>query len=305
MCGECMEGDAINLLEIEAGGKEYTPENPLICFYLQETADLLKGVRRFASIADIGKRLASAFKDDVANIILCRLLETIIKSGFGSPAYQGLLKNKMVRDAIRHGCAHKVQERIKGLGLSFITGDMLELYNASTFINRGGWIGIENREELSAAALQSLKYIEAWLKKHRDRRSDTTLPETDENEYNKFRLLFRIFYMGILFAPNVEETWKSLYCISKHGSIYAGFDGLDLWLRRKAFEQLVLDSPHFSLVPYDPKIPPILYLYVAIKLRISKEEKERLAESMERIIKGNIFVDSIDIEKIADMLREA
>lgn len=303
MCGECMEGDAINILEIEAEGKEYTPENPLICFYLQETADLLKGVRRFASLVDIGKRLSSAFKDDVANIILCRMLETITKSGFDFPAYQGLIKNKMVRDAIGHGCAHKVQERIKGLGLPFITGDMLKLYKASTFINREGGIGIEKSEELSAAALQSLKYIEAWLKKHRDRQADTTLPETDENERNKFRLLFRIYYMGIFFAPNVEEAWKSLYCISKHGSVYAGFDGLDLWLRRKAFERLVLDSPHFSLIPYDPKIPPILYLYVAIKLRISKEEKERIAESMERIIKGNLFVGSIDIEKIVGMLR--
>lgn len=301
MCGECMEGDAINILEIEAGGKEYTPENPFICFYLQETADLLKGVRRFASLVDIGKRLSSAFKDDVANIILCRMLETITSTGFDSPAYQGLLKNKMVRDAIGHGCAHKVQERIKGLGLSFITGDMLKLYEASTFINREGWIGIENREKLSAAALQSLRYIEAWLTKHRNRQS---LPETDENEHNKFGLLFRIFYMGILFAPNVEETWKSLHYISKHGSVYAGFDGLDLWLRRKAFERLVLDSPHFSLIPYDPKIPPILYLYVDIKLRISKAEKKRLAESMERIIKGNRFVGSIDIEKIVGVLRD-
>lgn len=305
MCGECMEGNVINILEIEAERKEYRPENLLICFYLQETADLLKSVRRFASLAEIGKRLSPAFKDDVANIILCRMLETSTKSGFDSPVYQGLLKNKMVRDAIGHGCAHKVQERIKGLDLPFITGDMLKLYKASTFINREGWAGIENREELSSAAFQSLKYIEAWLKKHRGRRSDTTSPETDENERNKFRLLFRIFYMGILFAPNVEETWKSLYFISKHGSVYAGFDGLDLWLRRKAFERLVLDSPHFSLVPYDPKIPPILYLYVAIKLRISNEEKERLAESMERIIKGNLFVGSIDIEKIVGVLRDA
>ncbi|OGP63884.1 MAG: hypothetical protein A3K22_03215 [Deltaproteobacteria bacterium RBG_16_42_7] len=145
MCGECMEGDAINILEIEAEGKGCTPENPLICFYLQDTADLLKGVRRFVSLVDIGKRLSSAFKDDVANIILCRMLETITNTGFDSPAYQGLLKNKMVRDAIRHGCARKVHERIKGLGLSFITGDMLKLYDASTFINREGWIGIKNR----------------------------------------------------------------------------------------------------------------------------------------------------------------
>lgn len=129
------------------------------------------------------------------------------------------------------------------------------------------------------------------------------MPETDENERNKFRLLFRIYYMGILFAPNVEEAWKSLHYISKHSSIYAGFDGLDLWLRRKAFERLVLDSPHFSLIPYDPKIPPILYLYIAIKLRISNEEKERLAESMERISKGDVFVDSIDIGKIVGVLR--
>ena len=41
MCGECMEGDAINILEIEAEGKGCTPENPLICFYLQDTADLI------------------------------------------------------------------------------------------------------------------------------------------------------------------------------------------------------------------------------------------------------------------------
>ena len=57
-------------------------------------------------------------------------------------------------------------------------------------------------------------------------------------------------------------------------------DAPDLWLQRRAIMQLVRHGGVEALIPYNPAIRPQLVYYAAIKTRLSRPDRHRLAAAL-------------------------
>jgi len=109
----------------------------------------------------------------------------------------------------------------------------------------------------------------------------------NEYEFNKFNLLFRIFYFSLLLLSKKSPIPVILETLIKTRPSYAPVpDALDLWLERKAALQLYRIRGVEPFLSYDPNVRPLLIFYIAAKSGMPDHERQRLAELMSLIKKG-------------------
>lgn len=299
MCGYCTEQIAINALQIST-----TPDAEIfshqlsLVMYLQEVLDLPTALRQLAKHAVVNQLDASASMHRtaanpwVASIIMCRAIEILVVHGFESAAYQELFQQPQFISAISVACENGAAAAHSDLDSHFKVSDFAWLVEKNTYLVPGCFKQHNSEASDQANTLLLNDYIDWWLDggsiPHQDIDQifkDTGIfdPIYDIPETERLQLsgCFTALWFAMLRTTYLPAGAKILWTIiTRNPSGIPDFDGLDLWLQRRA-----------ALAYYDQQgIGPILNEFHSVRTellqylaaaRISKaEEKNALIAAL-------------------------
>ena len=301
MCGYCSE--EIGLYQFIL--KTTLSENPMIStFYLQETNDLLGEIDNILKTTDDRMSEKDLLGEMDPHIIICRLLETLGTEGFDSGGYNHYIKNEFVEKSLIYGClkeSNSVQKinysssDIKGLDdfIETVSEDNFKkaseifpnifyyqpLYQSQTYLNREKWLEFITQGDLLQQSNEILNsYVSWWL-------TEKTMETSEDVDISPDRMIFDLAFRSIFFSLIwVSKSQRQLDCFKKIilrlPIELPEFDGLDLWLQRKAFGKLYKATGLKFLINSSPNIRANLPLYLLSKNNIETKDRSSLFDNL-------------------------
>jgi hypothetical protein len=273
--------------------------------YLQESYEAKKGIK-YCCFDDINGH---------SQAILCRTIEYLLKNGYDSDESQELLEMKSVQIAIEKECKDKLHanNQIKD---SILRPVFHPLYDEKTYLSKESWNHfIFNKKDLQCSCQSILQFFNDWWLQGKD------LKTKDPDEYfvkygildplNKrhgeshalFKLLYRCFFFSLLFLEKSDKNNILRYQLIKNDPFFTpDFEAFDLWLQRKAIVEQIEKNGIDNIIAHLSDIRPQLIYYAALKLNLTKKDKDTLTLSMRKIAKTESvmagYLDLLETNKI-------
>jgi len=242
MCGYCTEEIALDIARNGEGRKpSYNKSLPFeICLYLQETQDLNTAVEILNDIVDDPDKLDSV----IADVILCRLTQLLFGNGFNSE-YQNLIKNQAVQWTIETRCSLKMRATVGRMDVPFAAQRLMKLYDPKIYLDEREWDRLISGNSIVSDCVAVLQfYIDWWLNGIGLQKNSTAvssngativdyLNERNQDECNRFELLFRVFFFSVLVISRLRDHSELIQELKIKNPYYMpDFFGMDLWVRR-------------------------------------------------------------------------
>lgn len=282
MCGYCTEGIALDLLSSDVRGNLQMKDlgnNLSRYFYLRETPDFIIGLGSLRrSLAH--KRLLF-FEEVPHSVVLYRGLEILLEHGFSSPAYQGLLKHSLYRDAITAICSNEQRKSFETATVGLKIEHLGLLYDAETYL----WGERSKQLRTLANVLPSCRnllkhYISWWLDGLELQKDDYCVTDKEDSG---FSFLFRAFYFSILVVGSCSAGKKILQAIiQRNPSGTPGPGGEDLWLQRLAALKLFNLEGFDAFCKHLTSIRATHYYFLDSVNGFSFEQKRMLLDEVRR-----------------------
>lgn len=302
MCGYCTEQHA--LLAVQSSDVDAPTElrQHFLDVYLEEVRDLPSALLKFST--------ETVTKPDVASIILCRAIDILAVHGFESSVYQELLQLPQFTAAILIACAERTAEfndmdtRINASGFAWLA-------DKNNYLKQQRFELHSNKTKANKCITLLNKYIDWWLEggtvKHQDLdqifdetgilNSIQDIPATERYLLNcRFHAIwFALLKISYVTAGN-EILWK---IITRNPSGTPDFDGLDLWLQRRA---VLAAYDRHGLNPFLNRALSVrieLFQFLAVARIATAEEKQALVAALGS--REGFFVGHADKWQWADL----
>lgn len=294
MCGYCLEGLALEILEKERCGKLLAKDIPpggsfQSNWYLRESSNFPAAFERFKRICS-RRRIAMLTEVPVDTVFL-RGLQLFLEQGFKSKTYQQFLRQKPFRNFIIEACREEMKDKFiqetKGLEIE----SLAILYDVRTFLD-------ENHSHIMDSAIQIIPsckklldhYYAWWLQGEGLRKNDLyqrmeetgifdPIEDIDSNEHDRFSLLLRALYFSLLIIGRYPAGSNILLKIARKCPVgVPWFSGDDLWLQRIAALKL------YDLIGFEKflKNLPVLrathFYYIDLMRKFTPEERRRILQ---------------------------
>ncbi len=295
MCGYCTETFALMACLPHHPDSPSEAESTFLDVHLQEVRNLPDALTQLTT--------RSVTKPHIAFIILCRALETLVESGFRSAIYQELLQHPMFSVAILTACsafqelaADSVETRLKPNEFAWI-------FEKDIYLVLGSFEQYSDKVSEQTCINLLNEYIAWWLEDgnvpHQDlnqRMEDFGIMDPIEDIPASERSLLEIRFPALLYSltkASVTPDGKSVLwtIVTKSPSGVPFFDGLDLWLQRRA-TQLIFDR--HGLAPFliclketNCPIRVELFEILAASKPLSAEDKTLLLAALEGWVNKN------------------
>ena len=304
MCGTCLEGHLIRLLDQARKGEAQAAEGlteieaAMPHLLWMETEDLLSVLRRRQD----SNRLVWA---DENVIIFLRLVEVLCLCGFFSSTYQKLIAEPLVRLAVGQECSPEKMERFRSLSLISPKCGGQYFFHAATYLTEEGFGRLRSgRDLLTLAGQEALGWFVGALMVEEGQTSDGDECITEDLR-ERYLLVARLVIAGIAGEPGSFRRRalleRLLLGVRRFGS--RAIDEIDLWLQRRAFFHHAQRHPEWA-ESYHPPARPILYAYYAVKTGMDREKRRDLAGKIEASLSQKGFL-STDSSEAVTLLRGA
>lgn len=299
MCGYCTEQMAINALQASSTSDAETFSHELfLAMYLQEVLDFSGALRQLATHAAVNQLDASASMHRtaantwVASVIMCRAIEILVVHGFESAVYQELLQQPPFISAISVACAKGAEAMRSDLDSHFNASDFAWLVEKDTYLVPGCFKQHNNEASDQANTSLLYGYIDWWLDggsvPHQDADQifkDTGIQDSindiPETERLPLSVRFPALWFALLRTTYLPAGAKILWAIiTRNPSGMPDFEGLDLWLQRRA--ALAYYDQH-GIGPFLSEINSVrteLLQYLAASRITKAEEKNTLIAAL-------------------------
>jgi len=279
MCGFCTEYQAIYALQDDGNFRAPTEsrQNNLY-FYLVGVSDISSALRKFS--------VETVTKPWVASTILCRAIDMLMTHGFDSETYQNLLEQPQFIAAIPVACEARTEAAGSDVDTRFNSEEFTWLSGKDTYLVRGSFEQHVNESSDHTCTSLLNDYIDWWLEggsvEHQDLRQifkDTGILDPIDDISRSERQLLESRFITLWFvllrtsrqSGSAEIIWK---IITRGPSGVPDFDGLELWLQRRA---ALACYDQFGLAPFlseSQSIRAELFQYVVAARVIRNEEKK-------------------------------
>lgn len=276
MCDVCLEIFAVYTVECEAAGEPVDLSVVPMELYLQETRRVAEAVLRL-------EKRPEPKPNSISAILLCRILDVLQEVGTDSPVYEKLLRSAWVRQTIAAESASDLGAGIRAMDLPFLNEDALRLYHTETWFSEKS-SALQRLPTFPAAwRVEVLRHLRDWWLRGEGLgvNPEALVPEADllPEDRLKFKRLLRVYYIALLQTENAAEERQLLQDIVLELPMHSW--GLDLWLKRLALARLAFWDP-IELPFLDNENRGVLYYYAALKSGISLDNRERLADRLEK-----------------------
>jgi len=282
MCGYCTERSVFTMIK-----RGWTLEQMSVPFagyiYLQESEDLVNALREIKHVCRKEHIVAGEFLDQ--RVVLARMVETLWLEGMESPTYQRLVRSASILRIIRRRSDLK---NFTDACKVFPIETFQRIYQPDVYLDNGAWETLINQPELAEQCRQLLgAYIRRWINgehlEEYDRVHEVGFPLYNLPESEWIHLLESLpaLIFSLHFLTSTGEDEKTIHTIMVSTPVNARpHDAPTLWLQRKAAE-LLYDAKGLSVfLPYDPRIRQMLIASVAIKKKLPRMTRNRLAQSI-------------------------
>jgi hypothetical protein len=281
MCGYCTESIAIRALQLN---ENIGSSSGFLGLYLEEVRDYPGTLRQLP--------LETVSRPYIASITMYRAIEMLVAHGFESESYQVLIQQPKFISAISVACVKGAETALSDLDARLDASDFAWLFEADTYFNAGHFERHCN-ESIDQICISLLDdYVGWWLDggsvSHQDlnqRMLDTGIMDPIEDISESDQLLFSHRFPALWFAvlriSSLQSGADMLWTIiTKNPSGVPDFDGLDLWVQRRA---TLAYYDQQGLGPFLKEVESVregLFQYLAAA-RISKvEEKNALIAAL-------------------------
>lgn len=315
MCGWCLEGIALELLEKELRGIFPSKEIREGCgiepgFYLREASDFPAAFERLKR--NLVLRRIVPLEKLPAEIILLRAMEILLVHGFRSDVYQRLVRQDLFRSLITRACGREMRQEFIFTTESLATDPLVVLYEADTFLDEKSSHALGNLVSMLPSCKKLLGHYYSWWLKGKGlwkndllQRMEETgimdpLDDIADDQHARFKLLLRSIYFSVIVAGKYRAGSNILLKLAQTDP--AGvpmFDGDDLWLQR------VAALKHYDLVGFDgfmerfPVLRATHFYYINLVRGFTVKEKEQIRDKYFKHQESRRNDDYITIE---DML---
>jgi len=272
MCGYCIEGGVlIPALELAYKEEKTKIDGFNIVTCLQEENNL------YLALDEAGK---FEYRNDFADIVLCRLYEKYILFGIDNVLYKKIISifgNDMIDNVLKRSEFNNKQ---------YVSRIKVKLSDQKIYQNNQQWNNfISDKTELIEDSLKLLSfYYDWWIKGHNKRESDPYLrlkktgimdpiADTPKKEWERFYALFPCLYFSLMYLWKYHSDTELIEKIALHSPKgVPDFEGYDLWLQRKAFAFLVQKIGLIKVLEKTDQIRVELIYYALLKCKVSKDE---------------------------------
>jgi hypothetical protein len=235
MCGYCTEAIAIRALQPR---ENIGSPSSFLGLYLEEVRDFPGALRQLS--------LEVVSRPYIASITMYRAIEMLVAHGFESESYQALIQQPQLISAISVACAKGAETALSDLDARLDASDFAWLFETDTYL-KAGYFERHSNESIDPICYSLLnEYVGWWLDggsvQHQDlnqRMQDTGIMDPIEDipmaEQLLFSHRFPALWFSLLRISSLPMRTKMLWTIiTKNPSGVPDFDGLDLWLQRRA-----------------------------------------------------------------------
>lgn len=290
MCGWCLEGIALDLLEKELRGIFPSKEIREGCgiepsFYLREASDFPAAFERLKR--SLVLRRIVPLEKLPAEIILLRAMEILLTHGFRSNVYQRLVRQDLFRSLITRACGKELRQEFIFATESLGAESLAVLYAADTFLDEKSSVALAKVARMLPSCKKLLgHYYSWWLKGDGLRKNDLhqlmeetgimdPLDDIAEDQHGRFRLLLRAIYFGVLVAGKYRAGSNILLKLAQSDpSGVPLFEGNDLWLQRVAALKLYDQVGIEGFLEHFPVLRATHFYYINLVRGFTAEEKE-------------------------------
>jgi hypothetical protein len=292
MCGWCFESVVKEVLEKECSNRilpEDCDEDWTAWFYLREANDFALALERLCQ--SLKKKKVVPLEYFSAELVLLRMLEILLESGFSSPKYQHLIRRRLIRGLIAKACGNGGKESFIGLAKELNAGYLAVLYETDTYLDEGKAAALRRAADILPACLDLLRYYRrGWLRNcsyddymprglgGTTRKSDAMFEITDEQR-DRFEIMLRALFFSVSMVGRCPSGRKMLHTLALEVPAYVpDFSGNDLWLQRTAALKLYDMVGFDTFRGYYADFRDTLFYYIDLKRGLSDEQKGRLLD---------------------------
>lgn len=286
MCGYCTEQIALNALNVSNISDAPTATSSLLDWglYLEEIRDLPSALLQLP--------MQSAVKPYIASVIMCRAIETFAVYGFESDVYQELLQQPKFTYAISVACAEGKRSMLSDLDIHFNTSSFVWLAEEDTYLKQGSFEQ-QNNGSIDQSCISLLSYYIGWwleggsvplndiIQIFEDTGIADSIDTISETNRSLLERRFAILWFALLRVACLPDCAQIVWAIiTRSPSGTPNFNGLDLWLQRRA-TLAVYDRQ--GLAPFLSKfqlVRPELFQFLAAARTIKTEEKNAFMEQV-------------------------
>ncbi len=292
MCGWCFERIALKILSVEQSGQLHSECNNMLgrWLYLREAVDFPQALQRIEKFL-ISKKLVVA-EELPATVVLLRSLEILVKDGFTSTSYQGLVQQDLVRNLIVNACKEDGSsifiKSTEGLSVESLAA----LYDPATYLTEAGAQALMNVTLLIPACQEMLKHYHSWwllgdglAKNNLDERMAETgifdpIEDIAEDQHERFDLLLRATYFSLLLVSrDLADSDMFRQLVKQHPVGIPWFKGDDLWLQRVAALALYDMRGFDSFLEYLQEFRATLFYYIDQRREFTPDQKRQLLDA--------------------------
>jgi hypothetical protein len=281
MCGYCTESIAIRALQPR---ENIDSSSGFLYLYLEEVRDFPGALRQLS--------LETVSRSYIASITMYRAIEMLVAHGFKSESYQALIQQPQFILAISVACIKGAETVLSDLDARLDASDFEWLFEADTYFKAGHFERHSN-ESIDPICITLLnEYVGWWLDggsiQHQDlnqRMLDTGIMDPIEDIPEVDQLLFShrfpALWFSLLRISSLQSGTEMLWTIiTKNPSGVPDFDGLDLWLQRRA---TLANYDQQGLGPFLNEVESVregLFQYLAAARINRVEEKNALIAAL-------------------------
>ncbi|MRR06055.1 MAG: hypothetical protein EG828_03785 [Deltaproteobacteria bacterium] len=298
MCGWCLEGMALEMLEKTRRGAFPSMEIDDGCglepyFYLREASDFPKAFEKL--MRRLARRRIVSLEKLPADVVILRAVELLAVHGFRSDTYQRLLRQHLFRRLITKACGTKLRERFLGETVGMEVEPLAVLYSADTFLDETCAIELGKVAGMLPSCKRLLgQYYSWWLDGTGVRKNDfgyemegagivDLLDDTSTGQHERFDCLLRAIYFAILAAGKYQAASRILLKLAQAAPLKVPlFSGDDLWLQRIAALKLYDMVGFDRFLEFLPDLRATHFQYIDLVRNFTPEEKELVRDKFLR-----------------------
>ncbi len=274
MCGYCTEHLAFKALRKNAECGLAEIQGLGVALHLQEISDAAGALEALPP--------QTATDPDVALVVLCRTLELLVADGYRSEKYQRLLQAEQFRAAIVSACSVR-RATVGGKEGGPSSDEFGWLTEEHTYFAPDYFDRRSARSSDEAIARIIGDYVAWWLRGGSVRHQDLG------QRFELLRERFPAIWFSMLLASQLSDPRAILLPLVRKGPDgVPDFDGLDLWIQRRAalaiYDRLGI-APSF--LDGQSPVRAELFQYLALARTIGNEEKRAIRAWVGGLPNGN------------------
>lgn len=286
MCGYCNEQFVFIALRDCSNHGEPSNRSIYMDVYLQGVQDISIALHKFS--------MQAVTVPCVASVILCHAIDLLAVHGFESDVYQELLQQQKFVSAISVACTERTGAALGDQDARLKASEFAWLAKTDTYLEPGCFARHSNASSDDQTCIALLNdYIAWWLEggsvPHQNlnqlmKETGKLDPIEDIPEAEKLLLKHRFpaLWFALLRTSCLPAAAKTLWTIiTRNPSGIPDFDGLDLWLQRRAV-QAVYDQQGIAPFLSDSKsVRTELFQYLAATRISDVDEKNAMLTALD------------------------